>query len=153
MLRMIFRGRKTGMACHAGDHTGAYLKWGMHRSEKTEMKPSGSFDDLHRHREDIRPLVAHEVYIGHHMYEVFQVPLDKVREPLVPAPEDQDMDPLNNEAYAGDDPVHPQDDPNDDPVHDTDEQFETACVMLEHEELLTVGHGKPKWCWGRAGHK
>jgi len=54
------------------------------------------------------------------------------------------MDPLDEETDAGNEPVDPQDDPNDDPVYDTDEQFETACVMFEHEELVTVGHGKPK---------
>ena len=39
--------------------------------------------------------VGHEIRVPHDVYEVLKVSLGEVGEPLVPAPEDQDIEPLD----------------------------------------------------------
>ncbi len=100
-----------------------------------EKEASAFFEDIHRHRYDTRPLVRHEVGIGQDMNHILQIPLYNIREPLAPAPEDQDMEPLDDETDDGNDDVDPHDDADQDPVQDTDEQFQPACVVFKDKEL------------------
>ena len=53
-------------------------------------------------------------------------------------PENQDMEPLDEQADERDDAIHPENDTDQDPVEDTDEQFKTACIMLKCKELCFV---------------
>ena len=76
--------------------------------------------------------------VTHDVYQIFEIPFGNVREPLVPASENQDVEPLDEQADERDDAVNPGDDTDQDPVNDTDEQFNTACVMLVREELFCV---------------
>jgi hypothetical protein len=69
---------------------------------------------------------------------IFEISFRNIRERFVPAPEDQDVEPLDEEADACNDPINPEDDADKDPVDDTDEQLEAACVVFIDKELL--------WC-------
>jgi hypothetical protein len=108
------------------------------RSKDLEDEKSASalFEYFHAHRHDIRPLVRHEIRIGYDMDHVFEISFRNIRERLVPAPEDQDVEPLDKEADACNDPINPEDNADKDPVDDTNEQLEAVCVVFVDKELL-----------------
>lgn len=88
-----------------------------------------------RHRQDIGALVVYDVDVIHHVYEILKVAFGKGGEAFVPCAENQDVEPLDEQADEGDDPVDPDDDCNQDPVDDADEQLKTACIVHVREEL------------------
>ena len=93
------------------------------------------YKNLHSNREDLRTRIGHDIRITHDAHQVFEIPLGNVREPFVPAAENQDMEPLDEQADERDYAIDPEDDSYQDPVDDADEQFKTACVMFVREEL------------------
>jgi hypothetical protein len=74
--------------------------------------------------------------IAHHVHNVFEIAFGNVREPFVPVAQDQDMEPLDEQADECDYAIDPQDDADEDSVKDTDEQFKPACIVLVGKELV-----------------
>ena len=79
------------------------------------------FEYLHGHRHDIRPLVGHEIGVRHNMYHILQIAFGNIGQSLIPFPEDQYPEPLDEEADACDDPIYPRDDADENPIQDTDQ--------------------------------
>ena len=94
------------------------------------------FINLHGGREDLRTLIGHDIRVTHHVDQVFEIDFGNIREPLIPVTENQDMEPLDEQADERDDAIHPEDDTDQDPVEDADEQFKTARILLKREELF-----------------
>ena len=72
--------------------------------------------------QDIGALVVYDVDVIHHADQILKVAFGKGGEAFVPCAENQDVEPLDEQADEGDDPVDPDDDCNQDPVDDADEQ-------------------------------
>jgi len=70
------------------------------------------------------------------MDKIFQVALCETGQRLIPTPEYQDMEPLDEEADKCEDPVDPEYDTNHYPVDNADEQFNSAGGLLEGKELF-----------------
>jgi hypothetical protein len=60
------------------------------------------------------------------MHHVLKVAFCKAGEALVPASQDQDMEPLDEQDDEREDPIDPEDNADQDPVDNTDEQLEPA---------------------------
>ena len=88
--------------------------------------------------------VGHEIRVPHDVYEVLKVSLGEVGEPLVPAPQHKDVEPLEKQAEKRDEAVDPGNNPDQDPVHNPYQQFEPACVMLKRKKLFPciVNHAR-----------
>ena len=109
-----------------------------HNEKRVDRFRSGFvslFKNLHGNREDCRTRIGHDIRVTHHVHKVFEIASGNVREPLVPAAKDQDMEPLDEQADERDHAIHPEDDADQDPVEDADEQFKTARILFECEEL------------------
>ena len=96
------------------------------------------FVDFYGYWQEIRSLVRHDIRVTHNVHEIFEVAFCEAGKALVPASKDQDVEPLDNEAYERDDPVYPQDDTNQDPIDNSDEQLKTAGIMFVGEELVLI---------------
>jgi hypothetical protein len=66
---------------------------------------------------------------------VLEVTLREIREAPRPPAKNEDVEPLDNEADNGDEPVYPGHDPDGNPVYNPDKEFYPPCVMLVEKKL------------------
>lgn len=76
---------------------------------------------------------------------VLKVAPDEIGQVPVPVPEDQDDEPLDNHADAGEEAIDPVHDSDKDPVEDADEQFKPHCGLFEYEELPRLKRALRCW--------
>ena len=95
------------------DNTGCYFirlsSCNKKRVDRSRSDTLSLFKNLHGNREDLRTRIGHDIRITHDAHQVFEIPFGNVWEPLVPAAENQDMEPLDKQADERDDAVYPDD--------------------------------------------
>jgi hypothetical protein len=63
------------------------------------------FVDLHRYQKNSGTLIRHDIRVTHLVHPIFEIAFGNIREPLIPAAQDKDMEPLDEQADKRDDAI------------------------------------------------